>query len=90
MDGQIGPIGKASEFAPIIDKLRTTLRSGKMPVIRCPKMHCGCGLCSPKALNDEDAKEIFDSRTKHLEPVFQDGIKDISNDKTVYGMFKEI
>ena len=88
MDGQIGPIGKASEFAPIIDKLRTTLRSGKMPVIRCPKMHCGCGLCSPKALNDEDAKEIFDSRTKHLEPVFQEGIKDISNDISVYRMFK--
>ena len=90
MDGQIGPIGKASDFAPIIEKLRTTLRSGKMPVIRCPKTHCGCGLCSPKALNDEDAKEIFDGRTQYLEPVFQDGIKDISKDKTVIRLFKEI
>jgi hypothetical protein len=61
-----------------------------MPVIRCPKTHCGCGLCSPKALNDEDAKEIFDSRTQYLEPVFQKGIKNISKDTTVIGMFKEI
>jgi len=41
-------------------------------------------------LNDEDAKEIFDGRTQYLEPVFQDGIKDISKDKTVIRLFKEI
>ena len=61
-----------------------------MPVIRCRKLHCGCGLCRPKELNDEDAKEIFDNRTQYLEPVFQEGIKDISKDKTVIRMFKEI
>ena len=61
-----------------------------MPVIICPKTHCGCGLCSHKALNDEDAKDIFDSRTKYLEPVFQESTKDISKDKTVIRLFKEI
>ena len=61
-----------------------------MPVIRCPKTHCGCGLCSPKALHDDDATEIFNSRTKHLKPVFQDGVKDITNDVSVYKMFKEL
>lgn len=90
MDGQIGPIGKASNFEPIIDNLRTTLRSGKMPVIRCPKTHCGCGLCSPKALSDDDAREIFNDNTNHLEPMLQNEIKDISDDKTMYRMLKEL
>ena len=58
LEGKVGPIGKASEFDKIIKPLREKLRSGKMPVIKCPKFHCGCGLCAPKALNKEDAKEI--------------------------------
>ena len=87
LDGQIGPIGKASEFDKIITSLREKLRSGKMPVIKCPKTHCGCGLCSPKALNEVDAKEIFLTRTKYLEPTFQQEIKNIENDKTIYKMF---
>lgn len=87
LDGQIGPIGKASEFDKIVTSLREKLRSGKMPVIKCPKTHCGCGLCSPKALNEVDAKEIFLSRTKYLEPTFQQEIKNIENDKTIYKMF---
>jgi len=85
LDGQIGPIGKASEFDKIVTSLREKLRSGTMPVIKCPKTHCGCGLCSPKALGEQDAKEIFMSRTKYLEPKFQE-VKDISNDKTIYNM----
>ena len=85
LDGQVGPIGKASEFDEIISNLRKKLRSGKMPVIKCPKTFCGCGLCSPKALQEDDAKEIFESRTKYLEPVFQKEVKDISEDETIYG-----
>jgi len=85
LEGQVGPIGKASEFDKIISNLREKLRSGTMPVIKCPKTHCGCGLCSPKALGEQDAKEIFMSRTKYLEPKFQE-VKDISNDKTIYNM----
>ncbi len=89
LEGEVGPIGKASEFDKIIEPLREKLRSGKMPVIKCPKFHCGCGLCAPKALYEQDAKEIFEQRTKHLEPVFQ---KEAGNwnGKTIWTRFKEI
>ena len=84
LEGQVGPIGKASEFNKINAKLKQTLLTGKMPVIKCPKTHCGCGLCSPKALYQTDAQDIFDRRNKNLIPVFQEDIKDISNDTSIY------
>ncbi len=90
LDGHIGPIGKASEFENIIRNLKKKLSSGKMAVIKCPKTFCGCGLCSPKALQENDAKKIFESRTKYLEPVFQKKVKDISKDETIYGRFTEL
>ena len=77
LDGQVGPLGKASDFKTINKDLQNKLRSGKMPVIRCPKTHCGCGLCSPKALHDNDAKEIFNANTKYLEPVLQNETKNL-------------
>ena len=60
-----------------------------MPVIRCPKFHCGCGLCAPKALNEQDAKEIFEQRTKYIEPVFKKEIGSLRG-KTIWTRFKEI
>ena len=89
LEGEIGPIGKASEFDKIIGPLRKKLRQGKMPVIRCPKFHCGCGLCAPKALNEQDAKEIFEQRTKYIEPVFKKEIGSLRG-KTIWTRFKEI
>lgn len=84
LDGQVGPLGKATEFDKINADLQEKLRSGKMPVIRCPKTHCGCGLCAPKALYDEDAKEIFESNTKYLEPVLQKETKELNLDNSWY------
>jgi len=84
LDGHIGPIGKASNFNEIISSLKQKLTSGRMPVIKCPKTYCGCGLCSPKAKHKTDALNIFTRRNKNLIPTFQEEIKDISNDKTIY------
>ena len=84
LDGQVGPLGKATEFDKINADLQKKLRSGKMPVIRCPKTHCGCGLCAPKALYDDDATEIFESHTKYLEPVLQKETKELNLDNSWY------
>ena len=68
-----------------------------MPVIRCPSSHCGCGLCAPKALNEQDAKEIFEQRTKYIELVFKKKKKKKKKKrnrslrgKTIWTRFKEI
>ena len=79
-----------SEFDKIIEPLRKKLRSGKMPVVRCPKFHCGCGLCAPKALHEKDAKEIFEQRTKHLEPQFRKDIGGLDSKETLYHRFKQL
>jgi MoaA/NifB/PqqE/SkfB family radical SAM enzyme len=89
MNGEIGPIGKASDFDKINKNLKNTLESGKVPFIKCPKNYCGCGLCSPKALNTDISLDIFYKNTKNLEPVLQDEVKDISKNKTIFRMFKE-
>ena len=90
LDGEVGPIGKASEFDTIIQSLRKKLRSGKMPVIRCPKFHCGCGLCAPKALHEKDATEIFEQRTKHLEPQFRKDIGGLDSHETLFHRFRKL
>ena len=71
MDSEIGPIGKASDFKSINKVLTNNLSSGTMPVIRCPKTWCGCGLCSPKALDDDVFTNIFTDRIKDLTPSLQ-------------------
>lgn len=72
LDGQIGPIGKASRFDLINDEIRKTFNSGKIQLIKCPKSYCGCGLCAPKARMENTALEIFNTQTHGLTPIFQD------------------
>jgi len=88
LEGEIGPIGKASRFDLINTNLKNTLESGVMPVIKCPKFYCGCGLCSPKALNTNVAKEIFEKHTKDLTPVFQQEVKKENKDNSIIRMLK--
>ena len=90
LEGKVGPIGRASNFSPIIDKLKQKLRSGIFPVIKCPKFHCGCGLCAPKALEESTASDIFYEHTKHITPSFTKESADPGCGKTIYGMFKNL
>ena len=48
-DGTVSPIGHLSNTAAILDKLAHELETGTLPVIRCGKEQCWCGLCAPKA-----------------------------------------
>lgn len=53
------PIGKVSGFDAILENLKDQVNGNKMPIIRCPNQYCGCGLCTPKAKNFNDFKNVI-------------------------------
>ena len=64
LNGEIGPIGDASNFREINDMLKQKMHGEMaMPMIRCPKKHCGCGLCLTKAKTDEMGEKVFTDHT---------------------------
>lgn len=78
LNGEVGPICKVSEFDKYCDGLAQTFETGTIPYIRCPKSHCGCGLCVPKARHDGLAAEIFTRHAPGIQPGFMEG-KDADN-----------
>jgi hypothetical protein len=48
-----------------------------MPVIKCPKKLCGCGLCISKAKNNEDITKLFYKTVKNLTPVLEGNLVDL-------------
>lgn len=79
LDSKIGPICKVSELDKYCDELELKFMSGSFPYIRCPKTHCGCGLCAPKAKNDSMAEQLFFQHTTNLKPIFQSQPDDIGH-----------
>jgi hypothetical protein len=68
LTGQVSPITTISNFSDYNDSLEDKMISGSIPYIRCPKNHCGCGLCVPKAKSDSDALALFNSHTRDISP----------------------
>ena len=77
LDGKIGPISSVSKFDEYCDKLEAQVATGHIPYIRCPKSHCGCGLCTPKAKHDQLAEHMFRSHAPGIEPDFME-VQDIT------------
>lgn len=50
LDGGTGPIGWLHDTQGLLEDLQKRLAQG-MPLIRCEKNRCHCGLCAPKAQN---------------------------------------
>lgn len=72
LEGKIGPICNVSNFAEYCDGLEEKMNTGNIPYIRCPKSHCGCGLCVPKAKHDGLANEIFKRHAPGIQPDFME------------------
>ena len=68
LEGNIAPISNISNFDHFIDELEQKLATGKMPIMKCPKSYCGCGLCTPKAKEGSLAREIFSKHVKNVKP----------------------
>ena len=80
LNGEIGPISKVSNFDEYCDKLEAQFNTGRVPFIRCPKTHCGCGLCVPKARVDKVATSLFNYHAPGIVPE-QMEMKDIGGAK---------
>ena len=72
LNGEVGPICNVSNFSEYCDDLEVKMNTGSMPYIRCPKSHCGCGLCAPKASRDDVAREIFKRHAPGIQPEFME------------------
>ena len=71
LNGEVKPICKVSELDSYCDNLESRITDTKsIPYIRCPKTHCGCGLCVPKSKDDDMAGRIFRYHTANIEPIY--------------------
>lgn len=59
-NGSVSPIGNLNDTRPLIDFTRHNLSQNTMPVIKCKKTRCLCGLCAPKAKNLDDYVSIME------------------------------
>lgn len=55
-DGSTGPIGDLDHYQELLKLTQQQLKNKNMPVIRCAKTRCYCGLCAPKA----ETRELFE------------------------------
>lgn len=56
---KISPLGSIEQAQQLLDELAQQLAEKQMPVIRCPKTLCGCGICAPKAKNKEEFLKVI-------------------------------
>ena len=69
LNGEVKPICRVSELDKYCDNLESTInQTGSIPLIRCPKTHCGCGLCVPKSKRDDIALGLFQKHTNGIAP----------------------
>jgi organic radical activating enzyme len=58
-NSEVGAIGSLDEADQLLNNISTYINTKSVPVIRCPKNRCACGICSPKAETLEDFKKIM-------------------------------
>jgi len=56
---EVGPIGNLNDTQTLLKEIKNNLQSDNRKIIRCKKMRCLCGLCSPKAREKEDFDKIM-------------------------------
>jgi molybdenum cofactor biosynthesis enzyme MoaA len=61
-----GPIGKVSNWRPVIERLASQIESQQFEAIECTLKKCFCGLCAPKAY---DMKQFEFLMSKHVKGI---------------------
>lgn len=59
-NGQVEPLGNLSNYQSILDRVKLQFDNKAMPVIKCVKDICMCGICAPKADNLNDYNILLD------------------------------
>jgi hypothetical protein len=57
--GNMEPLGTLDNADQILDTLQTQLDSKTMPIIKCKKQSCFCGICAPKAESQTDFMDLI-------------------------------
>jgi hypothetical protein len=57
--GEVEPLGNINDTKKIMDILRNQFETGTMPVIKCKKKVCYCGICAPKAESKTDFMSLI-------------------------------
>lgn len=65
-DNDVGPIGTLDDTDAILDQLEQMYTQKTLPVIKCPKHHCGCGMCIDKAKDFNDLNLILTTKTNYV------------------------
>lgn len=87
MNGDIGPIGNLDNTDEIFDMLTDKFYiKRELPVIKCPKTFCGCGLCADKASTFEEYVDIQKDKIDNIS--FTD--MDIKNPKQINPLKKRL
>lgn len=68
LNNEVGPLGKISESDKILEDLEKRFINDNMPVIRCPKMHCGCGMCVTKTKDDTLVTNLWKECMRGVKP----------------------
>ncbi len=58
-DHSRGPIGRLDNTEVILTELERRMKAGQLPIIKCSKKTCACGLCAPKARNLSDLHSLL-------------------------------
>lgn len=61
-ENQVAPIGSLDQTDKMLLDMQTRIQTKSVPVIRCPKDRCGCGICAPKAETKESFEQIIKLR----------------------------
>lgn len=62
-DSSFDPIGHMDNYEELVTWTRDHLEKGTLPVVKCIKNSCWCGLCAPKAKDLETYRQVMH---KHL------------------------
>jgi hypothetical protein len=57
--GKVEPLGNVKNSKEILDTLQTQLESNSMPIIKCAKSICLCGICAPKAKIESEFRQLI-------------------------------
>jgi MoaA/NifB/PqqE/SkfB family radical SAM enzyme len=73
LNGKVSPICTVDTFDDYCTDLENKInQTGSIPLIKCPKTYCGCGMCAPKAKRNDIAEQLFKSHTNGITPEFME------------------
>jgi len=65
------PIGRISNYKNILNEFDFRTKDGYIPLLQCPRDHCGCGVCVPKAKDSQIADMLFKKHIKNIKPAWK-------------------